>query len=317
MYARSRGGKTTLIGELAEHLMATTGKPSLVYSIDKGGVGPLNPYIELGIVKLVEQGETDPWIFMNKACSGYVRDNGKWVKANLDQFAMVGFESMTGFSDAFMNDLAAQAAKGVNIGGQANTGLTVSSEGEILKIGGNNMSHYNVVQSRILDEVWRSQRLNVPYIVWTAGVSRDEDPNASGKVIGPAVAGKALTAEMPRHFDLTFRLDCIPAQQGKPERHVLYLGNSVDIAAGGAVSLGNTRVPLGAPELPNSIEPASLVKALSLIDDAESKAREVIQKRIAKFEEVKLVCSSNAQEHRAESPEMLGCGQPRQSVVRG
>lgn len=282
MYARSRGGKTTLIGELAEHLMTTTGKPSLVNSIDRGGVGPLVPYIELGIIQLNEQLGTDPWVFMNKCAKGEVRDDkGKWVKADLSKYAMIANESLTGFSDAFMNDLALKAAQGTNIGGQANIGFTASGDGETLKIGGNNMGHYNVVQNRILDEVWRSQRLEVPYIVWTAGVSRDEDPNASGKVIGPAVAGKALTAEMPRHFDLTFRLDCIPAQQGKPERHVLYLGNSVDIAAGGAVSLGNTRVPLGAPELPNSIEPASLVKALSLIDDAETKAREVIQKRIA------------------------------------
>ncbi len=282
MYGRSRAGKTQLLAELAEHVKVTTGLNSLIYSIDKGGIGPMVPLIDLGYINLVEQEETSPWIFMNKASTGQVREKGKWVKADLSQYGLVGFESMTGFSDAFMNDLASQAASGVNIGGAANVGFSVSSDGESLKIGGNNMGHYNVVQNRILDEVWRSQKLVVPFIVWTASASRDEDPNASGKVIGPAIAGKALTAEMLRHFDLTFRIDCTPAQQGKPEKHILYLGNSVDIAAGNAVGLGNTRVPLaeGLPPLPSSIEPASLVKALEMITDTEQKAKEIIKRRI-------------------------------------
>lgn len=280
MYSRSRGGKTTLLAELAEHVKVTLGKKSLIYSIDKGGIGPMVPMIDLGIIDLVEQEDTDPWIFMNKVSTGQVRREGKWVKADLSQYGMVGIESMTGFSDAFMNDLALKAAQGINIGGASNVGFTVSGDGESLKIGGNNMGHYNVVQMRILDEVWRSQRLSIPYLAWTASASRDEDPNASGKVIGPAIAGKALTAEMLRHFDLTFRLDCLPAQAGKPERHLLYLGNSVDLAAGNAVGLGNTRVPLGAKELPSSIEPASLVKALMLIEDAEKEAKEVVRKRL-------------------------------------
>jgi hypothetical protein len=87
---------------------------------------------------------------------------------------------------------------------------------------------------------------------------------------------------MLRHFDLTFRLDCLPAQAGKPERHILFLGNSVDIASGNAVGLGNTRVPLaeGMKPLPSSIEPASLVQALVLIEDAEKQAKEIIKKEL-------------------------------------
>lgn len=280
MYGRSRAGKTALTAELAEQLKATTGLKTLLYYIDKGGLGPIQPLIELGVVDLVEQLETSPWMFMNKASTGHIRKDGKWVKADLSKYALVANESMTGFSDAFMNDLADQSARGVNIGGAANVSFTINSDNESLKIGGNNMGHYNVVQNRILDEVWRSQKLPVPYVLWTASLSRDEDPNASGKVLGPAIAGKAMTAEMLRQFDLTFRVDCLPAQAGKNERHILYLGNSVDLAAGNAVTLGNTRVPMGAKELPNSIEPASLTKALSLIENAEAEAKEVIKKRL-------------------------------------
>jgi len=241
----------------------------------------MQPLIDLGVITLVEQGDTDPWIFMNKVSNGYVRSKmGAWERADMTKYGMIGNESLTGFSDAFMNDLAQKAANGVNVGGAANVGFTASGDGESLKIGGNNMGHYNVVQNRILDELWRSQKLPVPYLIWTASASRDDDPNSSGKVIGPAVAGKALTAELVRNFDLTFRLDGVAAKQGAPEKHILYLGNSVDVAAGGAVALGNTRVPTGANELPASIEPASLVKAISLIEIAEQEATSALKKRL-------------------------------------
>lgn len=283
MYGRSRSGKTAQLGEFAEWLKLTTGKKSLVNSIDRGGIGPIEPLIALGVIDLVEQLDTNPWIFMNKIATGQVRDsNGKWVKADLSQYAMIANESMTGFSDAFMIDLATQAAAGTNIGGAANVSFAISGDDTTLKVGGNNMGHYNVVQNRILDEVLRSQRLDVPYLVWTASASRDDDPNASGKVIGPAIAGKAMTAEMLRHFDLTFRLDCTPAGAGKKEEHILYMGNSIDLAAGNAVSLGNTRVPMGATtEIPASIKPASIVKALELIDKASIEATEGLRKRLA------------------------------------
>lgn len=280
MYGRTRSGKTSQITELAEHVKATTGKKTLVYSIDKGGIGPLVPYVDLGLIDLVLQEDTNPFMFLSKVSRGQVRDKGKWVQADMSQYGLVANESFTGFGDALMNNMAEQAAQGINIGGQANVSFSVQSDGETLKIGGSNMAHYGVAQTRLLDEFLRSQRLNVPYVMWTASASKEEDQNFGGKVIGPAGPGKALTAELPRHCDLCFRIDCLPAQQGKPERHIIYLGNSVDLAAGSAVSLGNTRVPMGAPELPATVEPASIVKVLALIEDAENKAKEAITKRL-------------------------------------
>ena len=282
LYGRTRSGKTSQIGELAKDVRIKLGKKSLVYTIDKGGLGPIAPHIKAGIIDVISIENTDPWIFMNKASQGLVRgvDGKGWVPAKLEDYGMIAFESLTGFSDAFMNSLAEKAAQGVNIGGQANVNFLVTDGTESLKIGGSNMGHYNVVQTRILTEFWASQKLNVPFILWTASATRDEDPNATGKVIGPAVAGKALTSELPRHCDLCFRIDCLPAQAGKEERHILYLGNSLDLAAGNATSLGNTRVPMGAKALPATIEPASLVKALELIETAEKEAEVKVMNEI-------------------------------------
>jgi hypothetical protein len=280
MYGRTRSGKTSQVGELAEYVKVNLGKRSLIYTIDKGGVGPLEPYINLGIVDIISQGDTSPWLFLRKAATAQVRDKaGKWVPAKLDDYGLIAIESFTGFSDSLMNDLAAKAAEGINIGGAANVNFTINSDGESFKIGGSNMAHYGIVQTRMLDEFWRSQKLNVPFLMWTASASKEEDQNAGGKVIGPAGPGKALTPEIPRHCDLCFRIDCLPAQGGKEERHVIYLGNSVDLNAGNAVSLGNTRVPMGAT-LPATVEPASIVKVLQLIDKASKDAEEAIKKRL-------------------------------------
>lgn len=282
IYGRTRSGKTSQLAELAEHGKLTTGKNSLIYSIDAGGVGPLGPVVDLGIVDLVRQEETNPWMFLSKVSRGQIRDaQGKWVPADLKQYYMVGIESFTGFGDALMMNLAEQAAQGINIGGQANISFNVQSDGETLKVGGSNMAHYGICQTRLLDEFLRSQKLGVDVICWTASASKEDDMNAGGKIIGPAGPGKALTAEIPRHCDLCLPIDCLPPAMGKPERHVIYLGNSVDQNAGNALRLGNTRVPLGV-ELPATIEPASIVKVLNLIEAAEIKAREEMKLRISK-----------------------------------
>lgn len=281
LYGRTRSGKSTLIAELAEYLKVTTGKPSLVYSADKGGVGPMRPHINQGIIELVAQDDTNIWLFLSKMSRGQVREGGKWVPADLSKYAMVANESITGIGDQLMNDMADKAAQGINIGGSANINFSVTGDGETLKVGGSNMGHYNVAQTRLLEEFWRSQKLKVSnFVLWTAGASKEDDQTSGGKVVGPAGPGKALTTELPRHCDLCFRVDCLPAQQGKDERHILYLGNSVDVAAGNAVGLGNTRVPMGAKPLPSSIEPASLVKVLQLIEQAEKEADEALSKRM-------------------------------------
>lgn len=282
LYGRTRSGKTSQLGELAEYVYKTTGKKTRVYTIDKGGYDVLKPYIDLNIIEVIEALSTSPWIFMDKAVNGYVRDTlGKWIKGNDTEIGMYAFEGLTPFGDALMNDMAKKAGLGTNIGGGANISFKETSDGETLNISGSNMAHYGVAQSRITDAVWQSQKLDAPYILWTASASKDDDINAGGKVIGPAMVGKALTAEIPRWFQYTFRLDASPAQLGKKEEHILYLGNNVDLGAGNAVGLGNTRAFMDADPLPQSITPASVVKAIELIEGGYGKALDKIKQRLA------------------------------------
>lgn len=281
LYGDSGDGKTALVGEMAEKVKKDTGKNTRLASSDRGGLETIRPYVDLGIIEVVELGESDPWMWLNKVARGYVRREGKWVldtTAN-DNIGLWAFEGMTSIADALMQSLAQKAAAGTNIGGGGNVNFSISADGETIKIGGNNMAHYGVVQTRIVEEVWASQKLP-GWTLWTAATKRDEDPNAAGKVLGPAIVGKALTAEVPRWFVYTFRVAAVPGQGSTPERHILYLGDHQDINSGGAKGLGNTRVPLDAPKLPPTIEPASLVKAIEMINATGTQATQAIKTRM-------------------------------------
>lgn len=283
MYGRTNAGKTAQIGELAEYVYKTYGKRTRLYTADRGGVDTIRPYVDLGIIEAVELGTTDPWIFLNRAVRGCVRGpQGKWADGRSPEIGLYAFESMRAFAESLMEDMKKKAANNINIGGGSNISFTVSDEltKESLKVSGSNMAHFGVAQGRITEEVWESFKLDAPYIVWTSSVSKDEDTVAAGKILGPDVIGKALTSEVPRWFNLTFRLDVKPAQVGGKESHILYLGNHVDVGAGGASGLGNIRMPLGSTLEKNSIEPASIVKALELIDNGRKTAADEIKKRL-------------------------------------
>lgn len=282
LYGRTNSGKTAQIGELAEYVYKTTGKTTRLYTADRGGLDTIQPYIELGIIDAYELGDQDPWHFLSHATSGHVKDsNGKWVAGDNSNIGVFAFETLRAFAENLMESMKNQAAMGVNIGGGSNIAFNIKEGTDILKISGSNMAHFGVAQSRMTEEVWKSQRLNADYIIWTSSVSKDDDVNAAGKILGPDVIGKALTPEVPRWFNLTYRIDVVPAQMGQPERHVLFLGNHVDPAAGGAAGLGNIRMPLDAKPLgKNSIEPASIVAALKLIEGGHATAVDAIKKRL-------------------------------------
>lgn len=282
LYGRTNSGKTAQIGQLAEYVWKKFKKRTRLATADKGGTDTVRPYVDLKLIEPVELGDSDPWIFLNKVVRGQVRDDkGRWVPGNNDEIGLFAFESMRSIAEELMTYMAVKAGQGTNIGGGANISFQVSGDGESLKVSGSNMAHYGVAQARMTEEIWQSQKLNAPFILWTSSVSKDDDTTAAGKILGPDVIGKALTAEVPRWFNLTFRIDVLPAANGKPERHILYLGNHVDVGAGNAAGLGNTRMPLDAPAIAsNAIEPASIVRALEIIDGGYNSALETIRKRL-------------------------------------
>jgi hypothetical protein len=285
LYARTGAGKTAQIGRLAEDVFIKTGKKTRIYNTDRGGPDTIRPYIDLDIVEFVDIGTSDIWIFIDKAINGYTRKDGKWVldKEANSKIGMYAFESAHSMAKLLQKDMEAQAGQGRVIGGDANTSFDVQGDGETLRIGSTKgFQKYAIPQSTIYNAMLASQRLEAEYVLWTAGVSKEEDEVATSKIIGPDVIGKALTGVLPMDFNYTFRMDVLAAQGGKPERHILYLGNNADVNAGNASALGNIRRPLDAPALTTTaIEPADIVKALTIVrSDAVKAATDAIKKRV-------------------------------------
>lgn len=283
LYGRTNAGKTAQVARLAEHVYQQTGKKTRLYTGDLGGTHTIKPYINIGLVEAVELGTSDPFVFLNNAVRGKVKnEQGKWVDGKNSEIGLFAFESLRSFAESLMASMASKAAQNVNIGGGANISFSVTDEGETVKVSGGNMAHFGVAQSEMTKAVWQSQKLDAPYVMWTSSVSKDDDTTAAGKILGPDVIGKALTAEVPRWFNYTFRIDVLPARDGKPERHILYLGNHIDLGAGGAAGLGNVRLPLDAPALKqNQVEPADVVTALNIIEEGYRQAEEIIKKRLS------------------------------------
>ena len=281
IYGESGAGKTTLIGELAEHVYGQTGKQTLLYTSDQGGEESIQPYIELGIIQAVHINNIDPWVWSNNTSQGLIPDGkGGWDRADLSKIGLIAYESLQSLAALMMQNLAEKAAKGISIGGDSMVRFKATDGRESVDIGGSNRTHYGIVQNRIARDVRRGFALPVDWVLWTSSVTRDEDPNSNRRVVGPEVVGKALATEVPRWFHYTFRAEGEPAKGNIAGEHLLYLTNYLDKAAGNAVGLCNVRMPKDAPPLKKAIvKPANIVEALTIAQEGQKTATAAIKAR--------------------------------------
>lgn len=280
LFGPTGAGKTALIGELAEYYYVNCGrKRTRLYTADRGGWETIQPYINLGVIELVPLfGDTFVWV--DKAVQGYKVENGKWVPGVDPEIAMYAFEGFTSISDALMTWMAQASSRGVNIGGSGSFNFTAGEGTDRIKVGTNNMGHYSVAQQQCFEKSTQSQYLPGT-VLWTAGDRRGEDDVAGG-VVGPQLAGKALTGEVPRWFKYTFRI-ATEVQPGQDAKHVLYTDSHVEMASKGmSKGIANARVPLAGAEVkvPTRIEPASLVKVFELLAQRQQAAEDAIAKRL-------------------------------------
>jgi hypothetical protein len=285
LYGRTGSGKTSQIGRLAEHVKLTTGLDTRIYSADAGGMDTLTPHIELGFVHPEIYSGGCPWIWLNKVVNGFIRKDGKWVKdeAENKRIGFYAFESAHAVAKMLKSDMEHKAANGINIGGDTNSSFQTQDGSETLKIGTTKgFQKFSIPQTRVNEEMLVSQKLPAAYVLWTAGVGKDDDDIINQKIVGPDVLGRALTGTLPMDFNYTFRIDAVPQPGGKAAKHILYLGVHQDLNSGNAMALGNIRRPLDAPELKQAtVEPADIVQALKLVrDDAKEAAKTQIAKRL-------------------------------------
>lgn len=263
LYGESGSGKTTQAGEYAKYVRKTRGQNSILFTSDLGGFDSIGHLVRAGVVTPIQLGPgEDPWIWVNEAV------NGKKIPKDI---GLAIFDSGTSMSEAL---LTACHKSDWQIGQQKTQKFTVSRGEKNLNVSVNNEAHYGVVQGFMLEQIWASTWLSTrPMdVLWTFSVHRGEEQDRT-PILGPKLAGKALTAAIPKWFKYTFRIASLP-QDGSAPRHVLYLTEYPELSGMGH-SYGNARYPIDAvTPLPATIEPASIMTAMELIDQGQKEADE-------------------------------------------
>jgi len=261
LFGDTGSGKTTLVGQFAKHVRRSRGLNTLLNSSDLGGYDTISPLVRAGLVSVDELGPgDDPWIWINKGVTGLNLTN---------DIGVVAFDSGTSDGEAL---LSAASHAGFQIGQQATQTFKVNQGKETLSVSINNKAHYGLVQGFLLDAIWKSTWLTRKGVdvIWTFGTDRGEESDRT-PILGPKLAGHALTSQIPKWFNYTFRVVSIP-QDGAAPLHRLYLTEHQELAGMGH-SFGNARIPLEAQtQIPAYIEPASILEAINIIDAAQAEA---------------------------------------------
>lgn len=272
LYAESGRGKTTQAGEYAKFVRKTRKLNSVLNTADLGGYDSIGPLVRKGVITPNEfhPDQDNAWIWIDDAVSG------KNLTADI---GCAVFDSGTSMSEAL---LTACSHSDFQIGQQRTQKFSVTQGkggDKSLSVAINNEAHYGVVQGFMLDAIWKSTWLTRKGIdvIWTFSVHRGEEQDRT-PILGPKLAGKALTAAIPKWFKYTFRLDTIPVEDGLP-RHVLYTCVQPELAGMGH-SFGNIRCPLGVTPPPAVIDPASVVEAISALERAQDEADQLLDEEL-------------------------------------
>jgi hypothetical protein len=226
-YGEPGSGKTRSILKLIEDFLATHPEKTVrVYTGDGSRLMyDLSGLVAKGRVFVMDFTIRDwPFTVCQQITSGYwPKDNAidnptaPLVPLSAEDFKSTGmwiFEGTSVMSNYLLGNmkggLAQRAAAGEQIGEKAN--VMIKDDGGAA-FGGNAPAHYGMAQRHMLTYILQSKRLPGSYVVWT-GHERVDDGEKGGykdaakyvigeKIIGPEVAGKAMTSNISREFGNT------------------------------------------------------------------------------------------------------------------
>ena len=277
---RTGSGKTSQLGQIIKWIWKEHRLRSRIWVVDPGGIGPLLPFVDQGLLDPIFMETTDPWVFAHQAARGRVRDgSGGWKDGDNSKVGGFLFEGGSSIGEAIKSNLAEHAAQGENVAGGGMYVIERKDEGVEVSIGGNNIAHYGVGQQFIYDIMLESFRLPGKVIAWTSRLSKNQDDQqAVPTIVGPEILGKAKTGDVPAWFNLSLRLD---VDKIDPRKHIMYLGEHRDEhTIGKPLALGNARAPLDAQLKETMIEPADVIKAFGMLKGLREKAGKVIKNEL-------------------------------------
>lgn len=226
-YGESGSGKSTAALEIAKFMWRTKKLKTVAYvgdgsraTYDDSGL------VDAGIIEVVEFGGFDwPQTVLDWVVSGYKLNPtpapGKptMVPRTAEELAGIGLVIIEGLSVGAMylmgdrlGGYAQRSGVGEKIGQDSPITIKDKVEGGVT-VGGNPLSHYSVAQRRMITYVEKSKSLPVPWVIWTAHERASENKESGEKLIGPEVAGKALTASISRLFNNTLHFTTAARKQ--------------------------------------------------------------------------------------------------------
>lgn len=220
IYGPSGSRKTTQIGEFAKYIYEKTGKKTRLITADGGGYGPIQNYVNAGIIepwRIVE--EKYPKVALIKASKGawpVKLENGLRTSPNLYEpttkeekakalkdVGAYAVESWASIAALLMSDLVAKGQKiSEEVVGKFSE--TADFGGEAESFGAPGRSHYGWVQNFILTMIRNFGSLPVERVLYTSLEGKGEDQLSKILQYGPLVAGRAITASIP-----TYVGDCL------------------------------------------------------------------------------------------------------------
>jgi|SRR5579872_165640 len=218
-YGSSGAGKTSQLLFLARYAYKKWRKTSRLASCDGGGWKPLDPAVE---AKLIEPWNVsaleNPRSVLRKLSQGYwpkiAMTGGKAhlvlvedTAALRDHIGVMAFEGLTSVANIIMRDalnkqmVVAGDQAGSKGAIQFDESVTLAALGGAETVTKEKYSfatpgNYNDAQRAVFDFCNNSRSLPCPLVYWTALESRGEEEDTKRSIIGPAVIGKAMTAQV-------------------------------------------------------------------------------------------------------------------------
>ncbi len=221
LYGPTGSRKTSQIASFAKYIYETTGKKTRLITMDGGGYGTAQDYVNAGIIdvwRLVE--EDKPLPMLTVASQGrWPKDlkNGKRLSTQLakDNSDVGGYaiEGWFSIANAAMRYLV---SKGQKINEDVVSKFIERSDfGEDVSFGAPSRGHYGFVQNFILDIIRNFSGLGVSRILYTSLEGKGEDKISKSLTYGPATAGGAITAAIPQYVGDCIHLEDYQVDLGK------------------------------------------------------------------------------------------------------
>jgi len=239
-YGQSGTGKSESISRLIERIFNETGLTARV-AVGDGSAATYEGLADAGVCEIADYSIRDwPLSTLSQFCEGYwpvepLDPKSKMVPMTQEQLKKIGlyaFEGLSVGSLYIMGDkkggFAQRSALGEKIGQDSpiqivdlekdKHGNVIPNSGPGTAFGGNPLAHYGVAQARMRGLIEKSKALP-GWVIWTAHERAAEDKVTNQKLIGPEVAGGAMTANLSRVFNNTLHFATVEKTRKEKDEH--------------------------------------------------------------------------------------------------